>query len=108
MLLQKQISLKFLPIDNVIEKSNCNFQQVNIFALNQNILTKIEISRIKFVLADAKRKNKWFLYQIEKIKLTISMLLLKIWQPLLNRYKIYLLTEIDIQERLNSTKINND
>ncbi len=85
-------------------KSQFYNELVNIFAYNANILTNMEINRIKVVLAETKRKNKWLAHQLGKDESTISQWCSNTRQPSLeNLNKIAKLLERDIKDLLNNT-----
>lgn len=71
----------------------------------QNKLPKIEINRIKVVLAETRRKNKWLAEHLNKDESTISQWCSNSRQPSLeNLQKIAFALDIDIKELLNPTK----
>ncbi|MFC4219744.1 helix-turn-helix transcriptional regulator [Flagellimonas marina] len=66
----------------------------------------MEINRLKVVLAETKRKNKWLAEQIGKDESTISQWCTNSRQPSLeNLHKVALALDIDIRELLNPTKV---
>jgi transcriptional regulator with XRE-family HTH domain len=68
-------------------------------------LAKVEINRIKIVLAETRRKNKWLAEKLEKDESTVSQWCTNARQPSLeNLLNIANALDIDIRELLYSTK----
>ena len=68
-------------------------------------MAKVEINRIKVVLAETRRKNKWLAEKLEKDESTISQWCTNARQPSLeNLLNIANALDIDIRELLYSTK----
>lgn len=68
---------------------------------------KVEINRIKVVLAETKRKNKWLAEQLDKDESTISQWCTNARQPSLDTLlNIANALNVDIRLLLNSTKDN--
>jgi transcriptional regulator with XRE-family HTH domain len=67
----------------------------------------VEINRIKVVLAETKRKNKWLAEQLDKDESTISQWCTNARQPSLDTLlSIANTLNVDIRILLNSTKEN--
>jgi len=67
----------------------------------------VEINRIKVVLAETKRKNKWLAEQLDKDESTISQWCTNARQPSLDTLlNIANVLNVDIRFLLNSTKNN--
>jgi len=67
----------------------------------------MEINRLKIVLAEKKRTNKWLAKQIKKGESTISLWCTNSRQPSLETLlQISKVLNVDIRELLNSTKGN--
>ena len=67
----------------------------------------MEINRIKVVLAETKRKNKWLAEQLDKDESTISQWCTNARQPSLDTlFNIANALNVDIRILLNSTKEN--
>jgi transcriptional regulator with XRE-family HTH domain len=67
----------------------------------------VEINRIKVVLAETKRKNKWLAEQLDKDESTISQWCTNARQPSLDTLlNIANALNVDIRILLNSTKEN--
>ncbi|BAO56062.1 helix-turn-helix transcriptional regulator [Nonlabens marinus] len=68
-------------------------------------MAELEINRIKVVLAETRRKNKWLAEQIGKDASTISQWCTNARQPSLeNLLKTANVLDVDIRELLYSTK----
>ena len=68
-------------------------------------MIKVEINRIKVVLAETRRKNKWLAEQLDKDESTISQWCTNARQPSLDTLlDISNTLEVDIRELLISTK----
>ncbi len=77
---------------------------VNIFAFYANILTIVEINRIKIALAETRKKNKWLAEKIGKDESTISQWCTNARQPSLeNLLKIANVLKIDVRDLLYPT-----
>ncbi|APD07224.1 repressor LexA [Flavobacteriaceae bacterium UJ101] len=65
----------------------------------------MEINRLKIVLAENKRTNKWLAEQIKKGESTVSLWCTNSRQPSLETlFSISQVLNIDVRELLNSTK----
>lgn len=72
-------------------------------------LVKTEINRLKVVLVEKRRKNKWLAQQINKDVSTISQWCTNSRQPsLASLLKIAQTLDVDIRELLYSTKNSTD
>ena len=68
-----------------------------------------DINRIKVVLVEKKKTNKWLAEQLSKAPATVSKWCTNTSQPDLNTLiKIARLLEIDIRELINSSKNTNE
>jgi transcriptional regulator with XRE-family HTH domain len=68
----------------------------------------VEINRIKVVLAETRKKNKWLAEQLNKDESTISQWCTNARQPSLDTlFSIATILKIDIRELLYSTKDKN-
>ena len=68
-----------------------------------------DINRIKVVLVEKKKTNKWLAEQLSKDPATVSKWFTNTSQPDLNTLiKIARLLEIDIRELINSSKNTNE
>lgn len=73
------------------------------------IFRELEINRIKVVLAETRRKNKWLAEQLDKDESTISQWCTNARQPSLDTLlHIANILKIDIRELLYSTKRTNE
>ncbi|GGG56800.1 transcriptional regulator [Bizionia arctica] len=70
-------------------------------------MAKLEINRIKVVLAETRRKNKWLAEQLDKDESTISQWCTNARQPSLDTLSnIANVLNVDIRILLHSTKSN--
>ncbi|SDU11821.1 Helix-turn-helix [Polaribacter sp. Hel1_33_78] len=70
-------------------------------------MAKVEINRIKIVLAETRRKNKWLAEQLDKDESTISQWCTNARQPSLDTLlNIANVLNVDIRILLHSTKSN--
>jgi len=72
----------------------------------QNFMPKKEINRLKVVLVEQKRTNKWLSKQMGKNISTISQWCTNERQPSLETFvEIAIVLDVDIKDLLNSTKL---
>lgn len=96
-------------IINFIQKIMWFLKFITIFASN-SILSPMEndLNRLKVVLAEKKRTNKWLAQQLGKDPATVSKWCTNTAQPGLETLReIANLLDIDIKDLLNSTKDDN-
>ena len=83
-------------------------RKITIFAFKSYIIeTMKDLNRLKVVLAEKKRTNKWLAEQLGKNVTTVSKWCTNTSQPDLQTLdKIASLLEIDVKDLLNSTRDN--
>lgn len=96
-------------IINFLQKIMCYLKFITIFASNSIIAPmQNDLNRLKVVLAEKKRTNKWLAQQLGKDPATVSKWCTNTAQPGLETLReIANLLDIDIKDLLNSTKDDN-